>query len=88
MDRLVLFTKLLLDYCLSLITPEIISFFSKSFLVLTYRHELGMNYNFIRPDLIVGSCLQSPLDVDKLRDIGVKTVFCLQQDPDLEYPYY
>ena len=26
--------------------------------VLTYRHELGMNYNFIRPDLIVGSCLQ------------------------------
>uniref|UniRef100_A0A0E0CTS4 Uncharacterized protein n=1 Tax=Oryza meridionalis TaxID=40149 RepID=A0A0E0CTS4_9ORYZ len=53
--------------------------------VLTYRHELGMNYNFIRPDLIVGSCLQSPLDVDKLRDIGVKTVFCLQQDPDLEY---
>ncbi|KAH9606911.1 hypothetical protein KSS87_009306 [Heliosperma pusillum] len=26
---------------------------------LTYRHELGMNYNFIRPDLIVGSCLQS-----------------------------
>ncbi|XP_062217096.1 phosphoglucan phosphatase DSP4, amyloplastic-like isoform X2 [Phragmites australis] len=53
--------------------------------VLTYRHELGMNYNFIRPDLIVGSCLQSPLDVDKLREIGVKTVFCLQQDSDLEY---
>ncbi|GJN30028.1 hypothetical protein PR202_gb18302 [Eleusine coracana subsp. coracana] len=51
---------------------------------LTYRHELGMNYNFIRPDLIVGSCLQSPLDVDKLRKIGVKTVFCLQQDSDLE----
>ncbi|CAI9091231.1 OLC1v1026199C1 [Oldenlandia corymbosa var. corymbosa] len=53
--------------------------------VLTYRHELGMNYNFIRPDLIVGSCLQSPEDVDKLRAIGVKTIFCLQQDPDLEY---
>ncbi|KAF5733706.1 phosphoglucan phosphatase DSP4 chloroplastic-like isoform X1 [Tripterygium wilfordii] len=53
--------------------------------VLTYRHELGMNYNFIRPDLIVGSCLQTPGDVDKLRNIGVKTVFCLQQDPDLEY---
>ncbi|KAG2555374.1 hypothetical protein PVAP13_9KG557200 [Panicum virgatum] len=53
--------------------------------VLTYRHELGMNYNFIRPDLIVGSCLQSPLDVDKLRKIGVKTIFCLQQDSDLEY---
>jgi hypothetical protein len=53
--------------------------------VLTYRHELGMNYSFIRPDLIVGSCLQGPQDVDKLRKIGVKTVFCLQQDPDLEY---
>ncbi|RWR91947.1 phosphoglucan phosphatase DSP4, amyloplastic isoform X1 [Cinnamomum micranthum f. kanehirae] len=55
--------------------------------VLTYRHELGMNYNFIRPDLIVGSCLQSPADVDKLRKIGVKTIFCLQQDSDLEYPH-
>ncbi|XP_022139242.1 phosphoglucan phosphatase DSP4, amyloplastic [Momordica charantia] len=53
--------------------------------VLTYRHELGMNYNFIRPDLIVGSCLQTPEDVDKLRSIGVRTIFCLQQDPDLEY---
>ena len=29
--------------------------------VLTYRHELGMNYNFIRQDLIVGSCLQVTL---------------------------
>ncbi|CAL5365469.1 unnamed protein product [Camellia sinensis] len=48
------------------------------------RHELGMNYNFIRPDLIVGSCLQTPEDVDKLRNVGVKTIFCLQQDPDLE----
>lgn len=52
---------------------------------LAYRHELGMNYNFIRPDLIVGSCLQTPEDVDKLRTIGVKTIFCLQQDSDLEY---
>lgn len=52
---------------------------------LTYRHELGMNYTFIRPDLIVGSCLQTPEDVDKLRSIGVKTIFCLQQNSDLEY---
>ncbi|OVA17908.1 Dual specificity phosphatase [Macleaya cordata] len=53
---------------------------------LTYRHELGMNYNFIRPDLIVGSCLQqTPEDVDKLRSIGVKTIFCVQQNSDLEY---
>ncbi|CAK9156882.1 unnamed protein product, partial [Ilex paraguariensis] len=48
-------------------------------------HELGMNYNFIRSDLIVGSCLQTPGDVDKLRSVGVKTIFCLQQDSDLEY---
>ncbi|KAK9061310.1 hypothetical protein SSX86_018490 [Deinandra increscens subsp. villosa] len=53
--------------------------------VLTYRHELGMNYNFIRPDIIVGSCLQTPADVDKLRSIKVKTIYCLQQDSDLEY---
>ncbi|KAL9251440.1 Phosphoglucan phosphatase DSP4, amyloplastic-like protein [Drosera capensis] len=53
--------------------------------VLTYRHELGMNYTFIRPDLIVGSCLQSPEDVDKLQKVGVRTIFCLQQDPDLQY---
>ncbi|EYU39691.1 hypothetical protein ABFS82_06G181500 [Erythranthe guttata] len=53
--------------------------------VLTYRHELGINYNFIRPDLIVGSCLQTPADVDKLRSAGVKTIFCLQKDSDLDY---
>ncbi|KAL5981799.1 Phosphoglucan phosphatase DSP4, chloroplastic [Asimina triloba] len=53
--------------------------------VLTYRHELGMNYDFILPDLIVGSCLQTPEDVDKLRKIGVKTVYCLQQNSDLDY---
>ncbi|CAJ1976644.1 unnamed protein product [Sphenostylis stenocarpa] len=53
--------------------------------VLFYKHELGMNYNFIRPDLIVGSCPQTPDDVEKLRGIGVKTIFCLQQDSDLEY---
>ncbi|MCO5584808.1 hypothetical protein L7F22_038740 [Adiantum nelumboides] len=52
---------------------------------LTYRHELGMNYNFVLPDLIVGSCLQTPSDVDRLKKVGVKTIFCLQQDPDLEY---
>eukprot|EP00252_Welwitschia_mirabilis_P011425 TRINITY_DN2567_c0_g1_i3.p1 TRINITY_DN2567_c0_g1~~TRINITY_DN2567_c0_g1_i3.p1 ORF type:complete len:417 (-),score=88.01 TRINITY_DN2567_c0_g1_i3:129-1379(-) len=53
--------------------------------VLTYRHELGMNYNFVLPNLIVGSCPQNPADVDKLKDIGVRTIFCLQQDPDLAY---
>ncbi|KAH7851863.1 hypothetical protein Vadar_017495 [Vaccinium darrowii] len=28
---------------------------------------------------------ETPEDVDKLRSVGVKTIFCLQQDPDLEY---
>ncbi|KAK7391493.1 hypothetical protein VNO78_19909 [Psophocarpus tetragonolobus] len=54
-----------------------------AYFVVPDRHELGMNYNFILPDLIVGSCLQTPEDVDKLHRIGVKTIFCLQQDPDL-----
>lgn len=31
---------------------------------LTYRHEDGMNYDRILEDLIVGSCLQAPEDVD------------------------
>lgn len=45
---------------------------------LTYRHEDGINYNFVMPDLIVGSCLQTPEDADKLAEAGVTTVFNLQ----------
>eukprot|EP00475_Leptophrys_vorax_P025185 TRINITY_DN35225_c0_g1_i2.p1 TRINITY_DN35225_c0_g1~~TRINITY_DN35225_c0_g1_i2.p1 ORF type:complete len:341 (-),score=17.14 TRINITY_DN35225_c0_g1_i2:166-1188(-) len=53
---------------------------------LIYRHELGMNFARVLPDLIVGSCLQSPLDLDRLRDEeGVGSVHCLQRDSDLEY---
>ncbi|GFR41929.1 hypothetical protein Agub_g2722 [Astrephomene gubernaculifera] len=53
---------------------------------LTYRHEEGLNYNRILPDLIVGSCLQTPADVDLLAEReGVTTVFCLQEDSDMEY---
>ncbi|CAI7756651.1 unnamed protein product, partial [Closterium sp. NIES-54] len=53
---------------------------------LVYRHELGMNYARVLPNLIVGSCLQSPLDLDHLRDVeGVGAVQCLQRDSDLEY---
>ncbi|KXZ48593.1 hypothetical protein GPECTOR_26g496 [Gonium pectorale] len=53
---------------------------------LTYRHELGLNYNRILPDIIVGSCLQTPADVDHLADKeGVRTVFCLQEDSDMAY---
>jgi hypothetical protein len=43
------------------------------------RHEEGLNYNRIIPDLIVGSCLQTAADVDHLADHeSVSTIFCLQ----------
>jgi len=32
---------------------------------LTYRHEDGINYAIILDDLMVGSCLQTPADVDR-----------------------
>ncbi|KIY93575.1 hypothetical protein MNEG_14385, partial [Monoraphidium neglectum] len=52
---------------------------------LTYRHELGINWNEIMPDLYVGSCLQTPADVDRLAEAGVTTVFNLQEDCDMDY---
>jgi hypothetical protein len=53
---------------------------------LTYRHEDGMNYNRILDDLIVGSCLQTPDDLDTIADgEGVRTVMCLQEDSDMAY---
>lgn len=45
---------------------------------LTYRHEDGINWNLVMPDLIVGSCLQGPEDADRLAAAGVTTVFSLQ----------
>jgi hypothetical protein len=39
---------------------------------LVYNHEDGMNYDLITKDIIVGSCLQVPEDVDRygeLRDL-------------------
>lgn len=32
---------------------------------LTYRHEDGINYDEILDDLIVGSCPQTPQDIDR-----------------------
>jgi hypothetical protein len=53
---------------------------------LVYRHELGTNWDRITPDLIVGSCPQTPADVDRLAEEGgVTTIFCLQEDCDLDY---
>ncbi|KAG1655815.1 hypothetical protein FOA52_008378 [Chlamydomonas sp. UWO 241] len=53
---------------------------------LTYSHEAGINFDRVLPDLIVGSCLQTAADVDRLaEEEGVTTVFCLQEDSDLEY---
>ena len=33
--------------------------------ILTYRHEDGMNFAHIMEDVIVGSCLQTPEDLDR-----------------------
>ena len=33
--------------------------------VLSYRHENGINFADILDDLMVGSCLQTPEDVDR-----------------------
>jgi len=59
---------------------------------LTYEHDRGMNYTRIldgtrsHPGLIVGSCLQTPEDAERLRnDEKVRAVLCLQQDKDMAY---
>lgn len=45
-----------------------------------------MNYNRITDDLIVGSCLQTPADVDALAEReGVRTVLNLQEDSDMDW---
>jgi len=52
----------------------------------TYQHELGLNYNRVIEDVIVGSCLQEAEDVDHLLEQeGVKLIFCLQEDSDMAY---
>lgn len=54
--------------------------------VLTYRHEDGMNYHRILDNLVVGSCLQTPMDVDRLVEKeSVATILCLQENSDMEY---
>ncbi|KAK9846581.1 hypothetical protein WJX81_006986 [Elliptochloris bilobata] len=54
--------------------------------ILTYQHEDGMNYARIIDGLIVGSCLQTPADLDKLADEeGVRSIVCLQEDSDMAY---
>lgn len=53
---------------------------------LVYRHEQGMNFAHVLDDLIVGSCLQTPQDLDRLvEEEGVGTIMCLQQDSDMAY---
>ncbi|CAD6252570.1 unnamed protein product [Miscanthus lutarioriparius] len=46
--------------------------------------EMGTEKSEVYSTNMTQAMGQSPLDVDKLRKIGVKTVFCLQQDSDLE----
>nr|QKY15166.1 phosphoglucan phosphatase (LSF) [Polytomella parva] len=53
---------------------------------LTYRHEDGLNFTRIYPDLIVGSCLQTPADVDRLATVEkVSTIISLQEDCDMAF---
>mmetsp|Transcript_23232 Transcript_23232/g.64496 ORF Transcript_23232/g.64496 Transcript_23232/m.64496 type:complete len:393 (+) Transcript_23232:188-1366(+) len=52
---------------------------------LAYKHEDGINFAYVLPDIIVGSCPQSPEDVDRLAEEGVGTIFCLQEDHDSRY---
>jgi len=53
---------------------------------LVYRHDKGMNYAYLTDDVIIGSCLQTPSDVDKLVEKeGVTTILCLQEDVNLDY---
>lgn len=53
---------------------------------LTYRHQDGMNYSPpLWGKIIVGSCLQTAEDVDKLKKEGVGCVFCLQENKDLAH---
>jgi hypothetical protein len=54
--------------------------------VLTYRHDAGTNFTRVADGLIVGSCLQTPADVDRVAaDEGVRTVLNLQEASDCEY---
>lgn len=52
---------------------------------LTYRHEDGMNFARVTPNLIVGSCLQSPENAEQLVGEGVGVVLCLQEDSDMKH---
>ncbi|KAK2444825.1 dual specificity protein phosphatase (DsPTP1) family protein [Trifolium repens] len=51
-----------------------------------YHHDLGMNYNVITDNLVVGSQPQKPEDVDHLKkEEGVAYILNLQQDKDAEF---
>lgn len=68
---------------------------------LIYHHDKGMNYAYLTDDVIIGSCLQTPSDVDKSLKIplklfggmkfrlvekeGVTTILCLQENVNLDY---
>ncbi|KAL4576079.1 hypothetical protein LXL04_012167 [Taraxacum kok-saghyz] len=51
-----------------------------------YHHDLGMNYNLITENLIVGSQPQKPEDIDHLKnEQNVAYILNLQQDGDIAY---
>lgn len=51
-----------------------------------YHHDLGMNYNLVTENLIVGSQPQKPEDIDHLKEEqNVAYILNLQQDGDITY---
>ncbi|CAL8461831.1 g1362 [Coccomyxa elongata] len=53
---------------------------------LTYCHEDGVNFAHVLDNLMVGSCLQTRDDVDRLADDeGVGAIVNLQEDSDMAY---
>eukprot|EP00929_Paragymnodinium_shiwhaense_P003906 TRINITY_DN104620_c0_g1_i1.p1 TRINITY_DN104620_c0_g1~~TRINITY_DN104620_c0_g1_i1.p1 ORF type:complete len:478 (-),score=113.62 TRINITY_DN104620_c0_g1_i1:351-1784(-) len=53
---------------------------------LVYKHEDGTTFGpNVLDRLIVGSCVQTPADVDKLHGKGVRIILDLQEDNDKEY---
>jgi hypothetical protein len=51
-----------------------------------YRHELGLYYHEILPNLIVGTQPTTKADIDRLRDVEhVTCIFDLQQEKDKEH---
>mmetsp|Transcript_39351 Transcript_39351/g.47694 ORF Transcript_39351/g.47694 Transcript_39351/m.47694 type:complete len:414 (+) Transcript_39351:205-1446(+) len=53
---------------------------------LTYVHENGTNWARVTDHIIVGSCIQTVEDLDRIRtEENVGTILCLQEDKDMAW---